>query len=125
MICVSAYGTFDRVISVLLLVFNELVDRGGILDSRGAKSHATFTRFDGAGKLLEPAGLETDVLPSCIQSLFDFVGNIDDLRGGDNFVGTLDKAIPHLTVPKAVFDLAILVEVADLAPVQDSALPSE
>ena len=93
------------------------------IDSPGAITGASFTRFDRARQLLPAPLLHDDVFPTFIEDLFDPSGDVDDLAGRDHFVVTMDIAIKHLIIPEAVFGLPILLGIRHLIPMQYLALP--
>jgi hypothetical protein len=94
-------------------------------DLRCAKSNAALAALYSAGQFFDSARLKADILPSLIQSLLDFVGDVDDLRGGDDIVPPMNEAIENLVKPKAIFDFAIVVKISNFTPVQYLAFPSE
>ena len=93
-------------------------------DLRCTIPNATLAALNGTGQLLDSARFETNVLPSLIQCLLDLVGDIDDGRDRNNVVPAMDEAIEDLVEPEAVLRLAILVQIADFAPMQDLAFSS-
>lgn len=92
---------------------------------RGAIPNATLAALDGAGQFLDTTRFEANVLPSLVEGLLDLVGNVDDRRDGDDVVPAMDEAIKDLVEPKTVLGLAVLVQIANLAAVQDLALSSQ
>jgi hypothetical protein len=88
-------------------------------DLRGAVPNTALAALDCAGEFLDPAGFETNVFPSLIKRLLDLVGHVDDLRSWDYVIPAMNKPIKDLVKPKAVFGLTIIIQIPDLASVED------
>ena len=93
-------------------------------DLRCTIPNATLAALNGAGQFLDSARFEADILPSLVQCLLDLVGHIDDRRDRNNVVPTMDEAIEDLIEPETVLRLAVLVQIADFASMQNLALSS-
>ena len=94
-------------------------------DVRCAISNTTLAALDGAGQFFDAAGLETNVLPSFVERLLDLVRDVDDRGHRDDVVPAMNEAIEDLVEPETVLGLAVLVQVANLAAMQDLAFPPE
>ena len=80
------------------------------------KSHTAFAGFNLTGELLNSSSLQTDKLPSLIESLLHLVGNIGNLGCRNNVVPAVNKTVETLVIPETVWLFPILVEVLDLTP---------
>lgn len=122
MICVVTYCTFNRVIPNQVSASS----RASLdLDLRSAIPDAALAALDSAGQLFDATGLETNVLPSLIKRLLDLNGHVDDGRHRDDVVPAMNETVKDLVEPEAVLGLAIVVQVANLAAMQDLAFASE
>ena len=92
---------------------------------RCAVPNATLTALDGAGQFFDSTCFETNVFPSLVQGFFDLVGHVDDGRCWNDIVPAMNESIKDLIEPEIVFSLAIVIEIADLAPVPNMAFASE
>lgn len=84
-----------------------------------------YTGLDSTRQLLLPGRFTQHKSPSLVKNSLDVTGYVDHLLRGYDFVITKHIPIKHLVVPKAVSELAILIQVLNFGYVFDSTLASE
>ncbi len=94
-------------------------------NSRCTVTGAPLAQLDRASQLLDPTCLNDNVLPPLVKSLLHLFRHVDDLRGGNDLVPSVDETIKDLIEPERVLSLAKFLQILDLASVEYVAFPSK
>ena len=87
-------------------------------------ARAAFAGFNSTCQLFATAYLDYDILPSLVEDLLDFLGDVDNLSNRNDLVETMNVAVEQFIVPEGIWLFPVQVQITNFITVYDGAFAS-